>query len=155
MHGAGQESGRRAGTENILQIVGLGKACELAARDFTVNVERMRTTRDSLEAALLSLPDTRINGHAEERLPNTLSVSFKGIAADRILEEIGLDVAASAGAACHSKGVTISHVLEAVGVPMEWAQGTLRFTTGKFTTAEEIQRASASVIAAVTRLRGR
>jgi cysteine desulfurase len=85
-------------------------------------------------------------------LPNTLNLSFLGLEANRILEEIGLDVAASAGAACHSDHVQISHVLEAMGVPIEWAKGTLRFTTGRMTTEAEIVRAVNVVVDAVTML---
>jgi cysteine desulfurase len=87
------------------------------------------------------------------RLPNTLSLSFKGVEANRILEEIGLEVAASAGAACHSDTVEISHVLEAMGVPLEWAKGTLRFSIGRMTTAEEIDKAIEIVENAVKKSR--
>ncbi len=76
----------------------------------------------------------------QHRLPNTLSISFKGQEANRILEDIGLEVAASAGAACHSDSVEISHVLEAMGVPLEWAKGTLRFSVGRMTTEAEIDK---------------
>jgi cysteine desulfurase len=153
-HGAGQEMGLRAGTENVLEIVGLGKACEIAERDLNRNTIHMCAMRDRLEAGLsASLADIRFNGHREERLPNTASVSFTGLEANRILEEIGLEVAASAGAACHSDRVTISHVLEAMRIPEEWAKGTLRFTTGRMTTADEIDRALEVIIAAVKKLR--
>lgn len=154
MVGAGQEMGRRAGTENVLEIVGLGMACELAARDLERNSSHMRAMRDMLQQGLSELlTDIRVNGHREKRLPNTLSVSFRGLEANRILEEIGLDVAASAGAACHAETVEISHVLEAMRVPVDWAKGTLRFTTGRMTTQEEILRAIKVVADAVKRLR--
>lgn len=154
MFGAGQESGKRPGTENVLEIVGLGKACEVAARDLDKNAARMKKMRDLLHEGLKShLTDMRLNGHAEKRLPNTLSISFKGLEANRILEEIGLDVAASAGAACHADSVEISHVLEAMNVPLEWAKGTLRFTTGKMTTEAEVLRATEVIVAAVKGLR--
>ena len=154
MLGAGQEDGKRAGTENVLGIVGLGKACEIAGRDLKRNMSVLKTTRDNLQKGIQEkLGDlVRFNGHAEKRLPNTLSLSFRGVEADRILEEIGLDVAASAGAACHSGDVSISHVLEAMKVPLEWAKGTLRFTTGKFTTEAEIAKAIDVVSDAVLRL---
>jgi cysteine desulfurase len=155
LHGAGQENGRRAGTENVLEIVGLGQACELAARDLEANRARLQTLRDRLQALLFaSLDDVRRNGHPDKRLPNTLSVSFKGLEANRILEEIGLEVAASAGAACHADTVAVSHVLEAMALPLEWAKGTLRFSLGRMTSAAEIERAAAVVIAAVVKLRG-
>jgi len=83
----------------------------------------------------------RLNGHPEKRLPNTLSISFHNFEANRILEKIGLEVVASAGAACHSDTIEISHVLKAMNVPLDWAKGTLRLTTGRHTTADDIDRA--------------
>ena len=153
-HGAGQERGWRAGTENVLEIVGLGKACEIAARDLQRNMAHMQRLRDRLHKGLAAeLTDVRLNGHSVKRLPNTLSLSFKGVEANRILEEIGLELAASAGAACHSDTVEISHVLEAMKVPLEWAKGTLRFSVGRMTTTEEIDKAIDIVTRAVKKLR--
>lgn len=154
-HGAGQEMGRRAGTENVAGIVGLGMACEIAGRDLDRNMKQMRSLRDRLYQGLAArLGETiRRNGHPEQRLVNTLSLSFQGLAANRLLEEIGLEVAASAGAACHSDTVEISHVLAAMQVPDEWAAGTLRFTVGRMTTTAEIDRTIAVVSEAATRLR--
>jgi cysteine desulfurase len=147
MLGAGQETGQRAGTENVLEAVGLGKACEIALRDSERNSAHMESMRDLLYEGLKSrLNDMRLNGHPETRLPNTLSLSFLGLEANRILEEIGLDVAASAGAACHADTVEISHVLEAMRVPLEWAKGTLRFTTGRMTTEAEVKLAVEAVV---------
>ena len=154
-HGAGQEMGWRAGTENVLEVVGLGKACEMADRNLEYAGRHLKTMRDRLHTGLADqLADMRLNGHPENRLPNTLSLSFKGLEANRILEEIGLEVAASAGAACHADTVTLSHVLEAMRVPVEWAKGTLRFSTGRMTTAEQVDRAVDVVVSAVRRLRG-
>jgi len=151
-HGAGQEMGRRAGTENVLEIVGLGKACEIALRDLDKNMARMKFLRDRLHEGLLGrLPNIRLNGHLDQRLPNTLNLSFKGQEANRILEEIGLEVAASAGAACHSDSVAISHVLQAMGVPLEWAKGTLRFSVGRMTTEAEIDKTIRVVAEALSR----
>jgi len=153
-HGAGQEMGRRAGTENVAWIVALGKACEIAARDLTANMIRMKEMRDRLHEGIASqLTDVRLNGHPALRLPNTLSLSFRDLEANRILEEIGLDVAASAGAACHAGAVEISHVLEAMHIPLAWAKGTIRFSTGRTTTAVEIDRAIDAVVTAVKALR--
>ncbi|MFO7688833.1 MAG: cysteine desulfurase family protein [Desulfobacterales bacterium] len=153
-HGAGQERGRRAGTENVLEIVGLGKACEIAAQDLTPNMAHMQWLRNRMQERLTAeLDDVRLNGHPVKRLPNTLSLSFKGVEANRILEEIGLEVAVSAGAACHSDTVEISHVLEAMRVPLEWAKGTLRFSVGRMTTAGEIDSAIEIVTGAVKKLR--
>lgn len=150
MHGAGQEMGRRAGTENILEIVGLGKACEVAARDLENHRRHMQAMRDRLHTAIASgFPEVRLNGHPGRRLPNTLSLSFRNLEANRILEAIGREVAASAGAACHADSVEISHVLRAMAVPEEWAKGTLRLTTGRMTTAAEIDRAAEVIVKAV------
>jgi cysteine desulfurase len=153
-HGAGQERGWRAGTENVLEIVGLGKACEIAARDLQRNMVHMQRLRDRLHEGLSAkLSDMRLNGHPMKRLPNTLNLSVKGVEANRVLEEIGLEVAASAGAACHSDTVEISHVLEAMNVPREWAKGTLRFSVGRMNTVEEIDRAIEIVARAVKKLK--
>ena len=155
MHGAGQEAGRRAGTENILEIVGLGKACEIAARDLEKNSRHLLSMRDRLhEAIAAGIGNVRLNGRPDARLPNTLSLSFRNLEANRILEAIGLEVAASAGAACHADRVEISHVLKAMGVPLEWAKGTLRLTTGRMTTAEQIDRAARVICTAVKELGG-
>lgn len=154
-HGAGQEMGRRAGTENVLGIVGLGKACEIAFRELKKNMQQMQKLRDRLHDGLKACTGgVRLNGHPVLRLPNTLSLSFKNLEANRILEEIGLKVAASAGAACHSDTVEISHVLSAMNVPIQWARGTLRFSVGRMTTEEEIDEAVAVVVNAVDRCLG-
>ncbi len=142
MHGAGQEFGKRAGTENVLEIVGLGKACEVAKRDLKRNMQHMQTMRDRLYVGIKKrCKEVKLNGHPEKRLPNTLSLSFHELEADRILEKIGVAVAASAGAACHAGTVEVSHVLGAMGVPLEWAKGTLRLTTGRTTTEAEVTTA--------------
>jgi cysteine desulfurase len=117
------------------------------------NAARMKKTRDDLYRGLKNgWPGIRRNGHAEKVLPNTLSVSFEGLDANRILEEIGLHVAASAGAACHSDIVEISHVLAAMGLTESRARGALRFSTGKNTTDDEIVLAVREVLAAVEKL---
>ena len=139
-HGAGQEGGARAGTENVIGIVGLGKACELAGRNLTGSMQKMKSLRDRLHEGLVSqLENVRLNGHLQQRLPNTLSVSIKGVEANTILAKMEGEVAASAGAACHAGGVDISHVLQAMQLPLEWAKGTIRFSVGRMTTIEEIE----------------
>lgn len=156
LHGADHEAGRRAGTENVLEIVGLGKAAEIAGRDFKRINTHFRTIRDQLWDGLktkLDSPDLlRLNGHPEERLPNTLSVSFRSVEANTLLFEVGEQVAASAGAACHAENVEISPVLEAMGIPVEYAMGTVRFSVGKMTTAEEVDQAIEVLVPAVQRL---
>ncbi len=156
IHGAGHEGGRRPGTENVLEIVGLGKACQIAGRDLDHNMVHFQAMRDRLHEGLVQeLGDeaVKLNGHPQERLPNTLSLSFRGVEANTLLSEIGEQVAASAGAACHADEVDVSAVLEAMKVPVEWAMGTVRFSVGRDTTAEEIDRAIEVVAAAVRRLR--
>jgi len=141
IHGAGHERDKRAGTENVLGIVGLGKACEIAKRDLKKNMAHMKSMRNSLHLGLQEIVgEIRLNGHMEKRLPNTLSVGFPNIEADKLLLKIK-GVAASAGAACHSEHASISHVLTAMSVPEKYAIGTIRFSTGKMTTAIEIDRA--------------
>ena len=146
MHGANHEQNRRAGTENVIEMVGLGEACELIERNLPQYTQRMKELRDRLESGLLEIgsesggPEVRVNGHPEKRLPNTSSLSFRGLEADRILAAME-SVAASAGAACHSDRVEVSHVLVAMNVPLEYAMGTIRFSVGRFTTEEEIDRA--------------
>jgi len=155
IHGAGHECGKRAGTENVLEIIGLGKACEVARRDLAKNVRNMKGTRDRLHHGLQGiLEEIRLNGHTEKRLPNTLSLSFSGIEADRLLFEIREHVAASAGAACHSGEVEISSVLKAMDVSVGLASGTIRFSTGRMTTENEIDTAVNIISDAVIKLRG-
>ena len=145
MHGAGHEGDRRAGTENIIEMAGLGMACELIEGNLSAYAEHMAAMRDRLERGLLgSGLDVRVNGNPTERLPNTSSVSFRGLEADRMLVALRT-VAASAGAACHNDRVEVSHVLAAMNVPLEYAMGTLRFSVGRFTSADEIDRAVAEI----------
>lgn len=143
MHGADHELGRRAGTENVLEITGLGKASEIARRDIEKNSRHTLAMRQRLYDGLKeNLQAIRLNGYADDNcLPNTLSLSFRGIDADELLSKIKDDLAASAGAACHSEGIEISTVLKAMNIPVEWARGTVRFSTGTMTTAGEIDKA--------------
>lgn len=153
--GAGQEGGRRAGTENVPSLVGMGKACELARKELSQRTKTMAQTRDLLEKLLRQeVEEVRVNGHPQKRLPNTLSMSFKGLEAHRILEKILHRVAVSPGAACHGDGkVKASHVLEAMKVAAIFSHGTLRFSTGKDTTPEKIEKAAEIIIRAVKDLR--
>ena len=153
--GAGQEGGRRPGTENVLEIVGLGKAAQQARSDLALNISHFTKMRDRLHQGLQqALPEgsIRLNGHPQDRLPNTLNISFKNIQANVLLEQIQEQVAASAGAACHADQVSVSAVLQAMGVPLEWAKGTVRFSVGRMTTGKEIDRAVKIIAAAVTGL---
>jgi cysteine desulfurase len=153
MHGADHEMNRRAGTENVLEIVGLGKACEIAARDLELNIRQMKLARNRLyEGIVKEIPDAKLNGHPDIRLPNTLSLSFPGVEANTLLSEL-TEVAASAGAACHTDSVDISPVLTAMKIPTLYAMGTIRFSTGKNTTEAEIDKAISAVSHVVKRLR--
>ena len=152
IHGADHEQDLRAGTENVLEIVGLGQACEIAKRDLEKNTHHMQKMRDLLYAGLRQQwGEIRLNGHPEKRLPNTLSVCFKSIEANTLLAEIE-SVAASAGAACHSDSVRVSSVLEAMQVDLEYAMGTVRFSTGKMTTEEEVNHTVAVFVKTARRL---
>ncbi|MCP4744740.1 MAG: cysteine desulfurase [Desulfobacteraceae bacterium] len=155
IHGAGQERGRRAGTENVMQIAGLGKACEIALHDLEQQTAHLKFLRERLHKGIIeAVGQERIhlNGHVEQRLPNTLSIAFKGLRADKMLEKIGGQVAVSAGAACHSETVNVSHVLAAMKVPAEYALGTLRFSVGRMTTVEQIDQTIKAVSGAVKQL---
>jgi cysteine desulfurase len=152
IRGAGQEMGKRAGTENVMGIVALGAACKLVEQKLDEFSRHMQRVRDRLFHELRRrLPQVRLNGHPEKRLPNTLSISFPGLEADALLAELR-EVAASPGAACHTGSAEISHVLVAMGVPTDIAVGTVRFSTGRSTTAEEIDRAAEAVARVVARL---
>ena len=153
IHGAAHEENRRAGTENVLEIVGLGKACELIGDKTSEHHKHMKALRDRLENGLKKqFPGAKINGHPEKRLPNTCSISFRKIEANKILSELKT-VAASAGAACHSDGVTVSSVLKAMNVPLEYAMGTIRFSAGRFTTEKEIDLAIKDITQVVKKLK--
>jgi cysteine desulfurase len=150
LKGAGHEAGRRAGTENIPGIVGLGAAAALASREMKERASRMAATRDRLKDALRArFPGLVVHGAAADRLPNTLSVAIPGVDANGILA--GLDgVAASAGAACHAGGTEPSRVLLAMGIAPALARCTLRLTTGRATTPEEIDLAAERIARAAT-----
>ena len=152
MHGANHEQNLRAGTENVLEIVGLGKACELAKINFEKNYSHLMEMRDLLHNKLKAeLTDIKLNGHIENRLPNTLSLSFPNIEANTLLSKMD-KIAASAGAACHSEGVDLSTVLKAIKVPVNIAMGTIRFSVGKYTTEDEINEASKIIVDTVNNL---
>lgn len=152
MHGADHEQNLRAGTENVLEIVGLGKACEVARQGMEKTMAHMQKLRDQLYSGLRKrFPAVKLNGHPEQRLPNTLSLSFPNIEANMLLDELD-GVAASAGAACHSDSIDVSPTLVAMAIPDEYAMGTIRFSTGKFTTEDDIERAISFVSEAVARM---
>jgi cysteine desulfurase len=152
MYGADHEQNMRAGTENVIEIAGLGKACEIAGDDLEKNISHYKKTRDYLHELLKkSLPAIELNGHPEHRLPNTLSISFPGVEANTLISRLD-GVAASAGAACHSESIDVSAVLRAMTVPINYAMGTIRFSTGRETTMDMIKKASEEIIARVKEL---
>jgi cysteine desulfurase len=143
LHGAGQETGRRAGTENVPYIVALGAACAVAQRSLPQASARLRQLRNRLWEQLQTALGERIrlNGHPEQRLPNTLNVSFVGHTGALLLQAIP-EIAASTGSACHEGGVQLSPVLKAMGVSPECGLGAVRLSVGRFTTETEIDRAA-------------
>ena len=138
--GGHQESGRRGGTENVASIIGLGKACELAADQLQEKNTRVKQLRDKLESAIIKrVPQTIINGDTENRLPNTTSIAFEYVEGESILlmmDEFG--ICASSGSACTSGSLEPSHVLRAMGVPFTAAHGSIRFSLSIYNTQEEI-----------------
>jgi cysteine desulfurase len=155
MLGGHQEAGRRAGTENVPGIVGLGKACELAAKNIEQENSRVKYLRDKLENAILEkCPDSRLNGDKENRLPNTSNISFEYIEGEAIL--LMLDkhgICASSGSACTSGSLEPSHVLRAMGVPFTAAHGSIRFSLSRYNTEEEVDYTIEKMPAIINRLR--
>lgn len=146
--GAGHERGLRPGTENVASIVGLGKACELAALDLEQEAERLRALRDSLLQRLQhAIPGLQLNGHPIDRLPNTLNVSFPGVRGSAVLA-CAPSIAASTGSACHAGAETPSAVLVAMGIDPAVAMGAVRLTLGRFTTAQEVDAATEALVGA-------
>ncbi len=144
--GADHEQNRRPGTENVLEIVGLGKACELAMQNLYGHSKHLKSMRDLLQTLILEgYPDAVVHGDPEQRLPNTLSIGFPGLEANTLLGALS-GVAASAGAACHSGQEDVSGVLKAMEVPRDVAMGTIRLSTGRFTTEEEVRRAASMIV---------
>lgn len=155
IHGGGQELGKRAGTENVAGISGMAKALELAQLESVQNTARVSALRDALEAHISAEVDgVRVNGARHSRLPNNLNLSFLGIASDQLLARLDLEgLAISAGSACTSGVVEPSHVIAALGVPPDWAVGTVRLSLGRSTTAGEVETAGKMVVSAVRSLR--
>jgi len=144
--GAGQEHGLRPGTENVPQIIGLGAAARLARERLPGAAEKLRSLRDALHERLRAgVPGLMLNGHPTERLPNTLHVSFPGIAGRELLSRVAGRVAASVGSACHSEADAVSGVLAAMGCDAGRALGAVRLSVGWMTTPEEIEAAAAAL----------
>jgi len=138
--GGHQERGRRAGTENVASIIGLGKACELAGENLEKEVSYLSALRDKLEKTLLECcPDVRINGDTENRLPNTTNISFEYVEGEAILLRLNeYGICASSGSACTSGSLEPSHVLRSMGVPFTAIHGSIRFSLSRYNTEPEI-----------------
>src|SRR6266481_8981737 len=154
-HGGEHERRRRAGTENVAGIVGLGKALELRARDMAGEATRVTALRDRLwEGVRARVDEVRLNGHPTERLPGTCNMCFHKIESESIV--LGLDlkgIGVSAGSACTSGNVEPSYVLVAMGIPLDWAMGSVRSSLGHATSAEEIEYVIESIVPLVAKLR--
>ena len=153
IHGAGQEFGKRAGTENVILEAGLGAACRVVQNSIKTDIQDMEKLRDRLQQILFDdIEGLALNGHPEKRLPNTLNVSVPGLEGKQILDGIP-SVMASTGAACHEKTVKLSHVLSAMSVSPETGMGALRFTVGRMNTMDQIEEAAQLIIKQVKRMR--
>lgn len=151
--GADHEQGVRPGTENVPAVVGFGVAAKLARERLPQTTRHLRELRDQLHAHLIdAIPGLVLNGHAEERLPNTLHLSFPGTSGRRLLEQARDIVAASLGSACHSEHDAVSGVLAAMGVDSLRAVGAVRLSVGTMTTADEVCRAASGLIKAWRRV---
>ena len=154
MHGGAQEKGRRAGTENVAGIVGMGKAIELATADIEAHSKKILEMRARLLDGILQIPDCRLNGHPEKRLPGNINVSFEHIEGESLLLMLDqMGVCCSTGSACSSGSLEPSHVLKAIGVPPKTAQGSLRLTLGDANSEEDIDYVLKVLPETVERLR--
>ena len=156
MIGGHQERNRRAGTENVAGIIGMGTAAEFALKSFAECSERVKSLRDQLEQSLLqSCPDCRINGQGQDRLPNTSNISFRYLEGESILVLMDqLGICASTGSACTAGSSEPSHVLRAMGVPADWLQGAIRLSLSRFNTENEVRYVNEKLPAIVQRLEG-
>jgi len=154
-YGGGQEKKLRSGTENTIGIVGFGKAAEIAARDLEEEQERMKQLRDRLVQGILEkIPEVRLNGHPEKRLPHNANFSFAYVEGESMLLSLDLKgIAASSGSACSSRALEPSHVLQAIGLPYELIHGSLRMTLGRANEDEDIDYVLDVLPEIVTRLR--
>ena len=147
--GAGHEAGLRPGTENVPAIAGLGEAARLAYERNSGHTQQLCLLRDQLHALLTeAIPGILLNGHPEQRLPNTLNLSFPGMDGRDLLAHAAAEVAASVGSACHEDDETVSGVLGAMGINTDRARGAVRLSLGTPSTGAEIERAAKALIAA-------
>ncbi len=154
--GGSQESGKRGGTENVASIVAFGKACELAAGRLGEEETRVRALRDRLESGILStISGTTLNGHRQQRLPNTISMAFEGVEAQEVLLLLDQqNICASAGSACTTGSPEPSHVLTAMGMTPERARSTVRFSLSVYNTDRDVDRTLEVLPGVIEKLRG-
>ena len=155
MHGGGQERNRRGGTENVPAIAGFGKAAEIARKEMPEEAERLTVFRQRLIEGILGTVDgSRLNGHPEQRLPNNTNVSIDYVEGESMLLNLDLEgICASTGSACSSASLEASHVLLAMGLLHEQAHASLRFSMGKWTKQEHVDRVLEVLPAIVAKLR--
>jgi len=155
IHGGAQENNKRAGTENLTGIVGFGKAAELAGTNLVSHIERLSELRNYfLDRVKERIEDVRINGSLESRLPGNINITFKYIEGEALLLLLDMaGIAVSTGSACSSASLSPSHVLEAIGVPVEEIHGSIRFTIGDFTTRDDLDYTVDTLEASVAKLR--
>lgn len=154
IHGGGQEKKRRAGTENVPGIVGLGTAIERAVNEMPEETKRLSALRDELTRELLKIPATHLNGHPTKRLPNNTNIIFEYIEGESILLFLNMKgICASTGSACNSASLEPSHVLTAMGISHEIAHGSIRLTVGERTTEEDVKFVIAALTETVEKLR--
>ncbi len=152
--GGAQEKNRRAGTENVPGIVGIGKAIELATADISNKANKLEKMRDIIIEKVLTLPKSRLNGHPEKRLPGNANFCFEGVEGEGILLKLDyMGICAASGSACTSASLDASHVLLAIGVPIEIAHGSLRISLSENNTEEEAHYIGEKIFEVVTQLR--
>lgn len=153
LHGGGHERGLRSGTLNVPGIAGFGRAAAIAVESLSYEAARINKLREDLwERLRTGIPGSILNGHPEDRLPNTLNITIPGLAVEELLSVL-MDVALSTGSACASGRVEPSHVLAAMGLSEELASSSIRISLGRFTTEEEVKEAAARIVRAVNEVR--
>jgi cysteine desulfurase len=155
MVGGHQENGRRAGTENVASIVGLGVAAELAKNNIKEEITKVKKLRDKLENYILeNVSNTKVNGNRKKRLPNTSNIGFEFVEGEAILLKLDeKNIAASSGSACTSGSLTSSHVLKSMSIPVTFIQGSVRFSLSRYNTEKEIDYINKNIPAIIGKLR--
>jgi len=152
-YGGKQEEGLRPGTLSTPLIVGLAKASEIAYEELPKNIKHIQSLRDELLLQLLKIPFAQLNGHPLERLPNNINITFKGVPNSHLIKELK-DIALSTGSACSTGSTTTSHVLNAIGLSEEDARSTIRLSTGRLTTLEDVEYTASRIKEAVFKIKG-